>query len=63
MKFKEALYQWSTLNGEELPSNKIYQSNWDQINVKRLINELILEKDSEKARFKALQEPESGAWL
>lgn len=59
----EALDQWSTLNGGELPSNMIYQSNWDKINIERLANELSLETDSDKARFKALQEQESGAWL
>lgn len=60
----EALDCWKHLNDEVMPTNMIYQSNWDSINTNRIITEdLNFESESDKARLRALQEPESGAWL
>jgi hypothetical protein len=61
--YEEALNKWLSVNNETPSSLKI-QKSWDMINIKRIIeSELQFDSDFDKARFKAIQQRESGAWL
>jgi hypothetical protein len=61
--YEEALNKWLSVNNETPSSLKI-QKSWDMINIKRIIeSELQFDSDFDKARFKAIQYRESGAWL
>jgi hypothetical protein len=61
--YEEALNKWLSVNNETPSSLKI-QKSWDMINIKRVIeSELQFDSDFDKARFKAIQQRESGAWL
>lgn len=62
---EEAMDVWRLLNGETLPPTDLkVQKEWDIINIKRIIAQNItLTTPTESARFLALQQVESGAWL
>jgi hypothetical protein len=60
---EEALNTWSSIN-VDFPTYKCLQKEWDVINIKRIIETTIhFERATDLALFKALQLPESGAWL
>lgn len=61
----DAVSAWLTLNsGAAIPESKHVQRAWDDIGVK-LLQEQLLEDavGVEKARLRAVSQPESGAWL
>jgi hypothetical protein len=62
--YDEALAVWDVENENERPTIPHFQKNWDNINIKRIIdNDLIFNSSRDLARFKALQCRESGSWL
>jgi hypothetical protein len=62
--YDEALAAWGVANENEIPTIPQFQKNWDNINIKRIIdNDLIFNSSRDLARFKALQCRESGSWL
>jgi hypothetical protein len=62
--YDEALAVWDVENENERPTIPQFQKNWDNINIKRIIeNDLIFNSSRDLARFKALQCRESGSWL
>jgi hypothetical protein len=62
--YDEALAIWDVENENERPTIPQFQKNWDNINIKRIIdNDLIFNSSRDLARFKALQCRESGSWL
>ncbi|KAF2904277.1 hypothetical protein ILUMI_01896 [Ignelater luminosus] len=61
---EEAKEIWNELNPSNIPTLPTYQRNWDIINIQRIIvNTFTVDSFTEIARLKALQLPESGAWL
>jgi hypothetical protein len=61
--YDEALAVWDVENENERPTIPQFQKNWDNINIKRIIdNDLIFNSSRDLARFKALQCRESGSW-
>ena len=59
--WNESLEQWNSINNGKIPDNASIQKHWDFINLERIIAEdFHLETRKDIARFKALQEPESG---
>lgn len=60
---REASMRWTEVNHGELPENPNSQFSWDQINIKRIVSELILPNEIEQFRFLLLQNKMSGAWL
>jgi hypothetical protein len=62
--YDEALAVWDVENENERPTIPQFQKNWDNINIKRILdNNLIFNSSRDLARFKALQCRESGSWL
>jgi hypothetical protein len=62
--YDEVLAVWDVENENERPTIPQFQKNWDNINIKRIIdNDLIFNSSRHLARFKALQCRESGSWL
>lgn len=60
---RDASETWNLLN-DSTPSSHRFQSNWDLINVSRIIrDELNFTNQLDIARFKALQCKESNAWI
>jgi hypothetical protein len=61
--YDEALAVWDVENENERPTIRQFQKNWDNINIKRIIdNDLMFNSSRDLARFKALQCKESGSW-
>lgn len=61
--WKESLEYWKIFNNR-MPEFASIQKHWDNINIERVISEEIhFSSPKDIARFKALQEPESGGWL
>lgn len=60
--YEDGLNEWSALHLEqpEIPS---LQRQWTKITTTRLVSSLSFERDGDRARFLAIQTPESGAWL
>ncbi|XP_037045819.1 tolloid-like protein 1 [Bradysia coprophila] len=46
-----------------MPDSPSIQKSWDYINLDRIVSEIRLHSPKDEARFKALQQPESGGWL
>lgn len=62
--FNESLEHWNRINADKLPEFPSIQKQWDSIIVERIILECLnFETLEDNARFRALQEPESGGWL
>ncbi len=62
--WNESIKAWNALNIDKAPDIPSNQKHWNSINVDRIISEnLNFENMDDKARFKALQEKESGGWL
>lgn len=61
--FEDAINEWNKLNPNNIPKVLECQRNWDAINSKRIINNMIQNAPQEKARTLASQQPESGYWL
>jgi hypothetical protein len=54
--YDEASAVWDVENETKRPTIPLYQKNWDNINIKRIIaNDLIFKSPKDLARFKALQ--------
>lgn len=60
--YNEALLQWNR-SQTELPVIPSSQKSWDQMTVERHLGQMEFNSDTEKARFLAIQRPESSAWL
>ncbi|KAF2878652.1 hypothetical protein ILUMI_27520 [Ignelater luminosus] len=61
---EEAKEIWNELNPSNIPTLPTYQRNWDIINIQQIIvNTFTVDSFTEISRLKALQLPESGAWL
>ena len=62
--YQDGLDIWNGLHpGSAQPEIPSLQRQWNRIAIARLIGNLKIESDEDKARFLAVQRPESGAWL
>lgn len=59
--FTEATMRWDDIKNGTLPENLKSQFLWDQINNKRIVNELNWSDETEDYRFQLLQNQMSGA--
>lgn len=62
--YGDGLIAWNSLHpGSSSPEIPSLQCQWNKTTIARLLENLKFETDSDKARFLAVQRPESGAWL
>lgn len=62
--YGDGLKEWNSLHPEQIhPEVPSLQRHWSNIVTAQLKSKLIFVQDVDKARFLAIQTPESGAWL
>ena len=62
--YDDGLNVWNGLHPEQAqPEQPTIQRQWSLITTQRLVNNLNFDRDEDRARYLAVQRPESGAWL